>query len=236
MSREEDGERLDFINRLVEKEDQTVTRLWTGGHPPTSGFVCHPDGEVEDFEEWCHTEFGPQISAQAWSEGRQPPEPSIYRNHHPWWKVGGLAAAILAVTGIATATVVGAAKPDDHNAWPPGSGVPPTPVAQVPTSPNVPEPPMPPWPPRDVADAAHITQDGSFLHLIGTSLNLSIGSDPAGLIEGAHTVCYNLGIAHGSKARLVAWQYIYNNPNNLSVAQISEWINDAASVYCPQYN
>jgi hypothetical protein len=213
-----------------EHDDQTATRLWTGGHPPTGGFVCHPNGEVEDYEDWCHTEFGPQISAQAWSEGEHAPAAKPYKERHRWTTIAAGAAALVATGTLIASTILLSAKTDDHNEWPPGSGVPPTPAAQTPMSPEVPEPPMPPWTPRNVPDAQEITHDGAFLqtfHQAGFNI-----TDPPTVVTNAHIICQNLAIA--SRSTVVLFMY-RSDPvyAGWTIPQVATLVDLATQFYCP---
>ena len=194
--------------------------------------VVDPDGEAHDYDAHCDTEFGPQIQAQAWSEGEQPPEPVNHRTHHLWWWVGGLIAVILVLAGVVTNAVIAtASQKDDHNRWPTGytNPPPPTPASPVPDPPGPPPGPFVP----NMNVAAHLTPDGDFLQRV-----LAAGWDydnKPGAIQDAHDWCTAMRV-YGVSPTWVAGA-LYDRygglPNYPDYPKTVKIVNAAVAVYCP---
>jgi hypothetical protein len=203
---------------------QTGPKLWTGGGVAAA---------VEDYDASCDTEFGPQISEQAWSVGAQPPEPTHPHVRHAWTTVlraAGIGTG-LAVAFAALVLLCGAVfghPDDDHNSWPPGYTNPPVPVVETPIV-------MPPWPPPPVSDAQGITQDGDYLHRLRMA-NL-IGdlspSQAAINVQYAQAVCRNL--ARGFTFHQIAvYDHDTHPDERWTVQEDEQWGHIAAAVYCPE--
>ena len=194
------------------------------------------EADVEDYDASCETEFGPQIGEQAWSAGDPSHPVATYRAHHRWRKAllwAGTVVGLGAMTALLVGIAGSLAQTDDHNSWPQGSGVPPTPAAQTPMSPEVPEPPMPPWTPHNVPDAQVITHDGEFLqtfHRAGFNVY-----DPATTVTNAHIICHNLAISN--RATTVLFMYrsdaVYAG---WTIPQIATMVDLSAQFYCPGNN
>jgi len=156
---------------------QTGTKLWTGGDVAAA---------VEDYDASCDTEFGAQISEQAWSHGGQPPGSTHYHERHARTTVlraAGIGIGLAVAVGGLLLALVGPSHsaPDDHNSWP--TGYTQTPIAMPPTKEAV-AAPEPVWPPPPVGDAAHVTQDGQYLQLL---LRAGIeATDAAAVVRDAH--------------------------------------------------
>jgi len=198
------------------------------GFPPTGGFAVHGDGEAQDYEAWANTEFDPQIHAQAWSAGAQPPEPVKYRKHHLWWWGGGLIAVILVLAGVVTNAVIAtASQKDELNSWPSGYVNAPSQGPASPT-PDTPLPPLPPFVPN-MNVAGHQTQDGDYLtrlRLGGITVN-----DADMEISFAHMMCRNLARGY-SVEELALGEYLRYHEGPVSF--YAQNIEIGAAVYCPE--
>ena len=77
-------------------------------------------------------------------------------------------------------------------------------------------------------NAAHITQDGDFLHrLIGAGMTVT---DSAGAVHAAHISCTEL--AQGYSVYDIAVADKDGNPG-MDMKGLQQWIRMAAAVYCP---
>jgi hypothetical protein len=202
---------------------QTGTKLWTGGGVAAA---------VEDYDASCDTEFGPQIGAQAWSAGTQPPQAANYHERHTWTTVlraAGIGIGLaVALAGLLLALVGPShSAPDDHNSWPPGYTQ--TPVSMPPTKEALPAP-DPVWPPPDVPNAAVKTADGDYLTQLRESGKIIV--DPAQAIRFAHATCRILAAGYSPMAiALTAETY---HPEQGGLAGYVEQVHIAARVYCPE--
>ena len=203
---------------------QTGTKLWTGGDVAAA---------VEDYDASCDTEFGAQISEQAWSHGGQPPGSTHYHERHAWTTVlraAGIGIGLAVAVGGLLLALVGPSHsaPDDHNSWP--TGYTQTPIAMPPTKEAV-AAPEPVWPPPPVGDAAHVTQDGQYLQLL---LRAGIeATDAAAVVRDAHRMCVEMGIYGFSR-----YDEVLATERNVSwLTSDQAWaaVNAAADTYCPSY-
>jgi hypothetical protein len=202
------------------------------GFPPTGGLAVNGDGEAQDYEEWANTEFGPQIQAQAWSEGKRPPEPVNYRTHHLWWCVGGLIAVILVLAGVViNAVIATASEKDGLNSWPSGYVNPPSQGLASPT-PDPPPPPAGPFVPN-MNTAGHLTQDGDYLQRMsqaGLTWN-DAGRD--GIIQSAHYICIDVGNGFTPEHEAQVAYRMAPASHELTLDGARNWVHIAVAVYCP---
>jgi hypothetical protein len=212
---------------VVDYRDQTGTRLWTGGGVAAA---------VEDYDASCDTEFGPQISEQAWSQGGQPPGPAHHREWHTWptaLRFAGIGAG-LAVAAAAAVLLYGAVFGDPNSA----ASTPPSPsVIAASQLPDIPQPSveMPPWPPPPVGDAGHVTKDGEFLQL--TLAADWQYNDTAGAIADAHSWCVEMRATGDSPTVVARGLYVeYSGKPGFPVtmAQYQQLVNAAVTAYCPE--
>jgi hypothetical protein len=216
----------------VEKENN-MSKEQDDAEAPTGLWVCHTDGTVEDYEDWCDTAFGPQISAQAWSVGAQPPQPLNFSEHHPWRKAlawSGVVAGLGAMVALLVVIGGGLTKADDHNSWP-ADYTPPPPVKEVAAAPED-LPPLPPFVPNwSVAD--HKTADGDFLQAVRAAN--WVYDNPAAAIADAHEWCRAMrqyGVSPAYVARALDEQFS-GQPGYPDYPTHVKIVNAAVAAYCP---
>jgi Protein of unknown function (DUF732) len=172
-----------------------------------------------DISEWPAT-------LQAWSAGEPPAEPTPYRKHHSWWRVGGFVAAIAALAVLVTGAVV-SAEPSEHNA---GPGYAPA------AAPSTEEPPVvmpPPFTmPPDAPEVAHETSDGYFIDLLRrTGLDPDHAHGGGGIsdvLTWGHDVCRERSAGYPEVALVI------EGTPGLTVTEGRRAVEAAETAYCPE--
>jgi hypothetical protein len=202
--------------------------------PPTlhAGLLV---GVMEEYEEHCDTEFGPQIDAHAWSAGDPASAVSPYRVHHSWPVVWQYAAALFSI-GVALAITIAtvlyvsyAAHRNDDQLTVPATE---TPAAATDTA-LPPDPPPPPFEPSwNVAD--HTTPDGAFLQGVRAADWQFTDTDAA--IKDAHQWCSEMrqgGYRPAFVAKALWANYGALKPGYPDYPTSVKIVNAAVAAYCP---
>ena len=193
----------------------------------------------EEFADQADTAFGPQINAQAWSQGEPPPQVQRYRRHS-WVRTVSLVVGMVAVAGLIIGALLEATlRPDEG-----GPPTPPVPAGMtfLSTAPPAYTPPaqtteavVPTRPfvaPTQVAE--RLTPDAEYFRLLW-----AVNLDPTtavggaqGSVNEAHQACGELRRTGLRPNELAAYYHLYRT--DITLAQMQGYVHAAVAVYCPE--